>query len=132
MCRVGFSLTNKGLCSLAYGEECSKENICSDELTCTQYDSGTIIGGRSLQSTKCLCPNTELELYDGNKCIGVIGGPCKPEIGCVNNADCVSNVCNCQYGFIEYDLKNCDVAYGFACEPPSIRDGWSLLSYMCC
>lgn len=29
-CRAGFSLNKNGLCRLAYGEECSKENICSD------------------------------------------------------------------------------------------------------
>lgn len=123
VCRVGYSKTSEGLCALGYNQECSKENVCSDEFICTQYHMGIFVGDYELISAKCLCPNSELQVYDGNVCIGVIGGPCNEQIGCIENAHCVNRVCECQEGFVEYDIKHCDVAYGFECEP---KHGWSL------
>ncbi len=93
------------------------------------------IGNQRIYTAKCLCPNTELQFYDGNKCIGVIGGPCEPGSGngCPKNAYCDirqydnDGVCKCQDGFVEYDEKNCDVAHGNVCEP---KRGWSLHLYI--
>lgn len=127
-CRAGYFKTSNGLCGLAYDQECSKENSCSDEFLCTQYD----IGASGDTATKCLCPNTELQFYDGNTCIGVIGGPCKTNTNrCPKNARCINlydlydndEVCQCQQGFVEINEMKCDVAYGLVCEP---RNGWSL------
>lgn len=128
-CRVGYFKTSKKLCGLAYGQECSKEKVCSDKFICTGIISGVSSDDGYLQETKCLCPNTELEFYDGDLCKGVVGGPCGTEIGCTKNAYCVDKICNCQEGFIEYDRKNCDVAYGHVCEP---KNGRSLHLYLSC
>ncbi len=122
-CRAGYFKTSKGLCGLDYNQECSKEKVCSDEFSCTQYALNVPI-----YRAICLCPNIELEFYDGTTCIGVVGGPCKRENGCPENAHCVpvgdsDRVCKCQEGFIEYDRKNCDIVHGSLCDP---QNGWSL------
>lgn len=131
VCRIGYSKTSKGLCGLGYNQSCSKENVCNDEFICTQHSTGIIVGVGPLYDYRCLCPNTDLQFYDGNACIGVVGGHCEKKIGCIKNAHCVfskrdrynrltpheNNICNCQEGFVEYDKMNCDVAYGSVCQP---------------
>lgn len=77
-------------------------------------------------STKCLCPNADLQFYKDNVCKGFVGGPCTTETGCTENAHCVNkqrdryrsdDICECKDGFVENDLMNCDIAHGFECEP---------------